>query len=124
MTTPLALLFYEKLLPGSQLVNRLEDLGYQVVTHTEAATLLDEVKETKPFLMIVDLAGPTDLSETIRALRANLETAHIPVLAFAKDDQQDRRASAHAAGATLVAGDTAVLNHLPQLLQQVLEMES
>jgi len=27
MTQPLALVFYEKLLPGSQLVNRLQDLN-------------------------------------------------------------------------------------------------
>src|SRR5438445_9362650 len=32
MTTPLALVFYENLLPGSQLVNRLQDLGYRVQT--------------------------------------------------------------------------------------------
>ncbi len=30
MTQPLALVFYEKLMPGSQLVNRLQDLNYRV----------------------------------------------------------------------------------------------
>jgi CheY-like chemotaxis protein len=124
MTKPLALVFYEALLPGSQLVNRLQDLGYRVLTHSQASTLLAQVKETLPFLIVIDLASQeADLCAVIRDLRKGAETAHIPVLAFAKDGQEQLRGSAHAAGATLVAGDAAVLAHLPQLLEQVLEVE-
>jgi CheY-like chemotaxis protein len=124
MTKPLALVFYESLLPGSQLVNRLQDLGYRVVTHTEAPTLLAQVRETKPFLMIMDLTSENaNLCAIIRELKQSSETGHIPVLAFTRDGQEELRASAHAAGATLVAGDVAVLAHLPQLLEQVLEVE-
>jgi CheY-like chemotaxis protein len=123
MTTPVALVYYEALLPGTQLVNRLQDLGYRVVTHTEPATLVAQATEAKPFLMVMDLAGRTEVTGVIRELKTNPETAHIPVLAFAKDGQESRRQAAHQAGATLVAGDTAVLAHLPHLLQQVLELE-
>ena len=35
MTQPLALVWYEKLMPGSKLVNRLQDLGYRVLTAPE-----------------------------------------------------------------------------------------
>jgi CheY-like chemotaxis protein len=124
MTKPLALVFYEALLPGTQLVNRLQDLGYLVHTHTDAASLVEIVRELKPFVMIVDLAGPnSDLCPAIRELRGSQETQHIPVLAFAKDGQEELRAAAREAGATLVAGDTAVLTHLPELLEQVLNIE-
>jgi CheY-like chemotaxis protein len=124
MTKPLALVFYEALLPGSQLVNRLQDLGYRVLTHSQATTLLAQVKETRPFLLVIDLANQNvDLCTIIRELRQGPDTAHIPVLAFVKDGQEQIRADAHAAGATLVAGEAAILAHLPQLLDQVLEVE-
>ena len=44
MTQPLALVFYEKLMPGSQLVNRLQDLNYRVqaVTIGVAAAMCAE----------------------------------------------------------------------------------
>ena len=125
MTKPLALVFYESLLPGSQLVNRLQDLGYRVATHTQAATLLSQTVETKPFLLVMDLTSENaSLCGTIRDLRQNDQTRHIPVLAFTRDGQEELRTAAHAAGATLVAGDVAVLAHLPQLLEQVLDMET
>jgi CheY-like chemotaxis protein len=124
MTKPLALVFYEGLLPGSQLVNRLEDLGYEVLAHTQASTLVAQAKETKPFLMVIDLASrQAEICSVIRELRSAPETAHIPVLAFAKDGQEELRTGAHAAGATLVTGDAAVVAHLPQLLEQILELE-
>jgi CheY-like chemotaxis protein len=123
MTTPLALVFYESLLPGSQLVNRLQDLGYRVLTHSQASTLVAQAKDSKPFLLVMDLAVRYgDVCAVLRELRQSSETSHIPVLAFAKDGQEQLRANAHAAGATLVAGDTAVLAHLPQLLERVLEL--
>ena len=124
MTTPLALVFYEAPLPGSKLVNRLQDLNYRVVVHSQAASLVQQAKESKPFLMIVDLAGTADVSAAIGDLRKDPETAHIAVLAYAKDAQEERRSAAHAAGATMVASDTAVLTYLPQLIQQMLELES
>src|SRR5262245_49139849 len=39
MTEPLALVVYEKLLPGSQLVNRLQDLKYRVQTVADPTQL-------------------------------------------------------------------------------------
>ncbi|MFO1501291.1 MAG: hypothetical protein U1G07_23355 [Verrucomicrobiota bacterium] len=125
MTKPLALVFYEALLPGTQLVNRLQDLGYRVLAHTQASTLLEQAKQSTPLVMLLDLATRNaDLCEVIRQIRQNTDTAHIPILAFAKDGQEELRTAAHAAGASLVAGDTAVLTHLPELLEQVLDIDS
>jgi len=124
MTEPLALVFYENLLPGSQLVNRLQDLGYRVVTHTQASTLVAQAKQAKPFLIIADLVSQrADLCEIIRELKQTPETSHIPVLAFARDAQEDLRTAARAAGASLVAGEVTILAHLPQLLDQLMELE-
>jgi CheY-like chemotaxis protein len=123
MTKPLALVFYEALLPGSQLVNRLQDLGYEVLTHSQASSLIAQIKESRPFLLVIDLVSREgQICQVIRELRETPETAHIPVLAFAKEGQEQLREEAHAAGATLVAGDVAVLTHLPQLLDRVLEV--
>ncbi len=123
MTKPLALLFYEALLPGSQLVNRLEDLGYRVLTHSHAASLVAQAKESRPFVVVVDLVSHNaDVCQIIRELKAAPETSHIPVLAFAKDGQEPLRDQAQAAGAALVAGEEAVLAHLPELLDRVLEL--
>ena len=51
MTQPLALVLYEKLLPGSQLVNRLQDLNYRVQTVTEPSTLVECAEQSKPMLV-------------------------------------------------------------------------
>jgi CheY-like chemotaxis protein len=123
MTKPLALVFYESLLPGSQLVNRLQDLGYRVITCTQAADLVRQTRESKPFVMIVDLSSQqADLCEIVRELKKSPDTEHIPILTFARDGQDGLRSRAHGAGATLVTGDVAIVTHLAQLLDQVLEV--
>ena len=55
MTKPLALVFYESLLPGSQLINRLADLDYRVLSFHDGYLLLDQSEREKPLLVIVDL---------------------------------------------------------------------
>ena len=55
MTQPLALVFYEKLLPGSQLVNRLQDLNYRVLAVNDLPALLRSAQSEGPMLAVVDL---------------------------------------------------------------------
>jgi PleD family two-component response regulator len=124
MTKPLALVLYENLLPGSQLVNRLHDLGYRVLTLADSATLVEQAQQTKPLVVIVDLvARAKDVCAAILALKQNTATAHVPVLAFASRKNAKLQAAAQSAGATLVASDTAILHQLPQMLDQVLMVE-
>ena len=47
MTEPLALVVYEKLLPGSQIVNRLQDLNYRVQTISDPALLAECAEQGK-----------------------------------------------------------------------------
>lgn len=124
MMSPLALVFYEKLLPGSQLVNRLQDFGYRVQAVGDVRTLVVQAVQEKPLVVVVDLAANDgDVCSVIRELRKNPETKHIPVIAFSEMKAKQLRAAATAAGATLVAGSGAILDHLPELLEQALRVE-
>lgn len=122
MTQPLALLVYEQLMPGSQLINRLKDLGYRVQTLSDAAALVAEAEKEKPLVVIMDLAcRAADVNGVIQQLKAHAATAHLPVLAFTTNPAAAAQEAAVAAGATLVAGSEAILAQLPQLLDQVLD---
>ena len=67
MTTPLALAFYESLLPGSQLVNGLQDLGYRVQTISDVQTLVLLSLQEKPLVVVADLA--TSSGDVCAAIR-------------------------------------------------------
>lgn len=124
MTQPLALILYEKLLPGSQLVNRLQDLNYRVQALTQATKLVETAEQLKPMLVLADLVSQAnDVCAAIQKLRQNPSTQHIPVLGFGSDESKELQAAAQAAGVTLLVSDTAILNHLPECLEQALQVE-
>ena len=124
MKQPLALLLYEKLLPGGQLVNRLQDLGYRVQPVPSPEDLLPTAERDKPLLAFIDLEPRYEkLCEAISALRQNSTTAHIPVIAFAAVQNTPAHDCARRAGATLVVNDAALLVHLGQFLDQALAVD-
>ena len=124
MTQPLALVVYEKLLPGTQLVNRLQDLNYRVRAVTDSTTLLAVARQEKPMLVLADLESTkNDICKVIAELRGDASTQHIPVIAIAKEANPKLLKSAEAAGATLVAGEAAILAHLEQFLDRALMVE-
>ncbi|MBC8003353.1 MAG: hypothetical protein H7X97_12270 [Opitutaceae bacterium] len=123
MTKPLALVFYENLLPGSQLVNRLHDLGYRVVTVTSQAELLPAVEREMPMVIVADIAlRDGDICQDIVGLRQNPAVQHIPVIGFTSTRNVKLQEAARVAGATLVASDSAILDQFPRLLDQALEV--
>jgi CheY-like chemotaxis protein len=124
MTQPLALVVYENLLPGSQLVIRLQDLKYRVQTVSDCAQLVATAEQAKPMVVLVDLASTkSDARAAIGALKQNEATRHLPVIAFSAGETAAQDAAAQAAGAALVVGEAAILNHLPQILDQALQIE-
>jgi CheY-like chemotaxis protein len=124
MSGPLALVCYEKLLPGSQLVNRLQDLGYRVRAVTDATVLAACAEQERPLLVLADLeSSQKKISEVIAEVRRNPATRHLPVIAFAREEEAGLQAAARAAGATLVVSESGLLNQLPQLLDQALQVE-
>jgi CheY-like chemotaxis protein len=124
MTQPLALVVYEKLLPGTQLVNRLQDLNYRVRAVTDSTTLLACARREKPMLVLADLVSTrNDICHAIADLRQDPDTQHIPVIAIAPEKEVSLMRGAEAAGATLVAGEAAILNHLSHFLDRALQVE-
>lgn len=124
MTQPLALVVYEKLLPGTQLINRLQDLNYRVRAVTDPKTLVACAQQEKPMLVLADLqSSKNDVCKAISQLKQDPSTQHIPVIAIAAEGATALLKSATAAGATLVAGETAILSHLSQFLDQALQIE-
>jgi len=120
---PLALVFYERLMPGSQLVNRLQDLNYRVLSLSELARLAATAQREAPLLLFIDLAAPGDVCGAIATLRSAPATAHLPVIGFAPEDAPDLLAAARSAGANLAVSELAVINHLSQLIEQALRVD-
>jgi CheY-like chemotaxis protein len=123
MTQPLAIVFYEKLMPGSQLVNRLQDLSYRVQAITDATTLLATTQREMPMVVLADLASRADITRVIADLKTDPATAHIPVIVFAEEKATTQLAAAQAAGAALAVSEAALNSYLPQLLNQALHIE-
>jgi CheY-like chemotaxis protein len=124
MTEPLALVLYEKLLPGSQLVNRLQDLKYRVQTVSDSSLLVECCDQAKPMLVLADLrAAQQDVCAAIGKLKSNPSTQHIPVIAFGAEEQPELQKTALAAGVSLIVSESALLNHLSECLDQALSLE-
>jgi CheY-like chemotaxis protein len=124
MTQPLALVLYERLLPGSQLVNRLQDLGYRVLTASGAEALVTSAESEKPMVVLADLSGrQSKVSAAIARLKQNPATGHLPVIAFSGERDQAELEVARKSGADLVVTEVALLAHLQQFLEQALEVK-
>jgi CheY-like chemotaxis protein len=122
MTQPLALLVYEGILPGSQLINHLRELGYRVVSANPPAAVVPLAIQERPMVILLDLVCKSmDITGQITALKAEPTTAHIPIIAFAPADRADLQAAAKSAGCTLVAVSDGILEQLSALLSQVID---
>jgi CheY-like chemotaxis protein len=120
---PLAMVFYERLMPGSQLVNRLQDLNYRVFSLHDTARLAATVQRESPLLLFIDLATPGDVCGMIATIRSAPATAHIPVIGFAPENEPNLLTAAQNAGANMAVTETAVIAHLSQLIDQVLRVD-
>jgi CheY-like chemotaxis protein len=124
MTQPLTLVLYEKLLPGTQLVNRLQDLNYRVLTVPGAGALVACAEQEKPLLVFTDLfSRDGKVPDAIAQLKRNPDTGHLPVIAFAHEREAQLQSAGRAAGATLVVTDAAILTHLQHFLDQALNLD-
>jgi len=124
VTLPLALVFYEDLIPGTQLVNRLQDSKYRVQVVPKLDELAACAAQVGPMLIFADLASKNgDVCTVIRKLRQATATAHIPVIGFADDTNEELQTAGRTAGATLVVADSVILTHLTQFIEQALQVE-
>ena len=117
--SPLALVLYEKILPGSQVVNRLQDLDWRVQTVADSSALTSQAMRETPMVVIVDLfSSRSDICAAITHLKKNPGTEHITIIAFGEGEPAQN--AARLAGATLVVGEAAILSHLAPILEQAL----
>ncbi len=123
MTRPLALLLFERLMPGSQLVNRLQDMQYRVMVVSDPEGLPDLILREQPLFLMVDMESRTNLFEAIQRLKAESPTRHLPIIAFGPDRKTELFEAAQKAGANLTIGEARLAAHLPQLLSQALEVD-
>jgi len=124
VTKPLAIVFHETLLPGSQIANRLADAGWRVITVNIAANVPELVRREKPMLLVAELAlRHGDFCGVIQELKRDPAVTHVPVIGYTGLKNQKLRNDAVAAGARLVAADSAILEQLSQLLEHALAVE-
>jgi len=123
MSEPLAVVYYSNLIPGSQVVSRLQDLGYRVQTLSTVKGLAEVCEREKPLIVLIEALPQADTLPEIRALRSNPATQHIPALGFSGAHDRAFQESAREAGVSLLAASAAVLEQLPQLLDQVLQVD-
>ena len=120
---PLALVYYERLMPGSQLVNRLQDAGYHVITLNKADLLAPSAQSEMPMILFAELTADKAVLAAVEKIKANPATSHIPIIAYAPDNAPRALAPVQKAGANLVVSDSALLNHLPQFIEQALHID-
>jgi len=121
---PLALVLYERILPGSQLVNRLQDLNYRVECLAEPGRLVECAEQLRPMVVLADLEPAQEgVCAALAQLKQHAATKHLPIIAFGAEPTPGLETAAQQAGVNLVVSDTAVLNHLPQLLERALHLE-
>jgi CheY-like chemotaxis protein len=124
VTQPLVILLYERILPGSQLLNRFQDLGYRVQAISNPRLLVETAGQEKPLLAVVDMPFANGgAAAAIAELRADAATSHLPVIAIVPANDKAWEEKAVQARATLVAHDNAIVPHLDRFLQQALQIE-
>jgi CheY-like chemotaxis protein len=123
MSKPLALLHYSNLMPGSQLANQLIDLGYRVQTLPDLVGLTEACQKEKPLLVVAEIVPGGAGCASVARLRKEPTTQHIPVLGYSTAQDPALQTQAREAGVTLLAGTAAISEHLPRLLDQVLQIE-
>lgn len=123
MSKPLALVYYSNLMPGSQLANRLMDSGYSVQIVNNPAAIAPACERDKPLVLIAELSPPTDVCAAVAQVKSNPGTQHISVLGYSMTQEEALQAKAREAGVNLLAGTAAIAEYLPQLLDQILNVE-
>ncbi len=110
-------------MPGSQLVNRLQDLNYRVLAVNNAAQLAAITQRETPLLLFIDVVTPSDINGAIAKIKLASSIAHIPIIAFAPETDSSLIEQAKNSGANFAVSETAVISHLDQLIEQALHVE-
>jgi CheY-like chemotaxis protein len=119
----LAIVYYERLMPGSQLVNRLQDANYRVLAFNRAHLLFKSAQQETPMILFAELGINNEVLAVVEKIKADPISNHIPIIGFAPDNNPALLAAAQKSGVDLAVNESALLNHLPQLIEQALHIE-
>lgn len=122
MVQPLAIVLNDRVVVGAQLEQKLEGLDYRVKVSDDPGGLSALAVELKPLVVLVDLAKGANLEAASRLLKQP-DTRHVPVIGYAPDVRAELQSQANQAGISIVVTDSAILQHLKQLLDQALQIE-
>jgi CheY-like chemotaxis protein len=112
-TTPTIVAAIDDLFFTVQVQGALRKAGAKVVFAQQESAILSHVR-TKPLAVVVDLnARSFDAIALIRAIRSDLLSHALPILAFVSHVQLERRAAAKEAGANEVVARSALVQTLP-----------
>jgi CheY-like chemotaxis protein len=73
--------------------------------------------------VLADLARGDEVCRIIAAMKAGEATSHIPVIAFAAEEAAEMMEKALKSGAKLAVNEAVIAGHLPELLNQALQIE-
>jgi CheY-like chemotaxis protein len=120
---PLVLFIGDNLLLLSRTQNQLQQMNYRVRSERDPAAMPAAVREHQPIFVMLDLTcRRSDPCAAIASLKGDEKLKHTPVLAFADHTNAALLDNARAAGAEVVTSNGAIAQHLPQLIERVLEV--
>jgi PleD family two-component response regulator len=124
VTKPLAVIFYERLLPGSRVANRLSDLGWRVAEAKRPEDIVPLARAERALVVLAEFAGrSSEVCLAVAELKRTPETEHVPVLGYGDPKDLKLSEAALAAGVSLVVAEAGVFDQLPQLLDHVLAVD-
>jgi hypothetical protein len=75
-------------------------------------------------IVVVDLeGGRAEVRQSVAALKAAPSTSHLPVIGVFSEALPEAERNSQIEGVTLLVSEAAVLTHLPQFLEQALQLD-
>ena len=120
---PLAILLSSRGLIATQLGERLEALRYRKMVIAEPLQLRPTAEAEHAMIVFADLEGNEEaVAAAVQLLRTDPGTAHIPAIGFRREMNEGAQNALISRGFTVVVSESAILNHLPQLLDRALDI--
>jgi PleD family two-component response regulator len=116
-------LLYFNSLTGGQLTARLQEMDYRVHAISDPGLLQETCEREKPLVLLAEVTMSNGVCAAVAQMKKNPLTAHIPALGFAAAHDKALQTLAEESGVSLLTGNAAVVDHLPVLLDQVLQLD-
>jgi CheY-like chemotaxis protein len=103
----------------------LQRKGYQLIVARNGVEATERAKQERPALILMDIQMPEmDGLQAIGRLRADLEFAHVPIIALTALAMPDDRERCLAAGADVYLSKPVSLGHLVREIEAQLKLQA